>query len=439
MRRYEKYKDSGVEWIEEIPEHWEVGRFKQYYKFINNKCEKELPKIGLEHISSWTGQLIENDTEFEGDGSCFQIDDILFGKLRPYLAKVYLADFEGKAVGDFFVFRPESQIIPKFGHKFLLSRNFIEITNSSTFGSKMPRVSPDFISELKTLVPPSEEQTAIATYLDQKTAEIDTLITDKKRLLELYEEEKSAIINEAVTKGLASTGLASTRLASTRLASTSSAAFALGGVGSKKKKVLEKSEAGGCVLMKDSGIEWMGEIPAHWEVKRLKYVATLKSGEGIVSEQITERGEYPVYGGNGMRGYFSDFTHDGNFILIGRQGAYCGNIKYGQGKFWASEHAVVVKPIIEYEPYYLGELLRAMNLNQFSVSAAQPGLAVDNIKNLNIPIPPIEEQKEIVQYIEAETQRIDTKKVRTQKLIDLLTEYRTALISEVVTGKVKVV
>src|SRR5690606_4520280 len=114
--------------------------------------------------------------------------DILFGKLRPYLAKVFLADFEGKAVGDFFVFRSKDRIDPKYASKLILSKNFIEIVNSSTFGSKMPRVSWDFISDLLVPLPPLPEQTAIAAYLDRKTAEIDELIAGKKRLLELYEE-----------------------------------------------------------------------------------------------------------------------------------------------------------------------------------------------------------------------------------------------------------
>ncbi|NLX66245.1 MAG: hypothetical protein GXZ19_05650 [Bacteroidales bacterium] len=190
--------------------------------------------------------------------------------------------------------------------------------------------------------------------------------------------------------------------------------------------------------MKESGIEWLGEIPEHWEVKKLKYVAHLRSGTNIVSDQIKEINEYPVFGGNGLRGYFSEFTHEGDLVLIGRQGAYCGNIKYGKGKFWASEHAVVVMPIFEYEMIYLGELLRSMNLNKYSVSAAQPGLAVDTIKNLQIPFPPIQEQQSIVQHIETECARIDAKIAKTKKLIELLTEYRTALISEVVTGKIKV-
>ena len=256
----------------------------------------------------------------------------------------------------------------------------------------------DKVLDLLTALPSIEEQSAIATYLDHKTSEIDELISDKKSLLNLYEEEKAAIINQAVTKGINPD-----------------------------------------VKMKDSGIEWLGEIPEHWEVKRLKYVASLKSGNNIVSEQIEEIGDFQVFGGNGLRGYYSDFTHDGTFVLIGRQGAYCGNIKYGIGKFWASEHAVVLTPLIDYKMKYVGELLRTMNLNQYSVSAAQPGLAVDTIKNLQIPMPPVSEQQSIVKYIEAELARIDAKISQTQKLIELLTEYRMALISEVVTGRIKVI
>ena len=90
-------------------------------------------------------------------------------------------------------------------------------------------------------------------------------------------------------------------------------------------------------------------------------------------------GDFPVYGGNGLRGYTTSFTHEGHYVLIGRQGALCGNINYAKGKFWASEHAVVASMIGKIDTYWLGELLRDMNLNQYSNAAAQPGLAVDRI------------------------------------------------------------
>ena len=140
---------------------------------------------------------------------------------------------------------------------------------------------------------------------------------------------------------------------------------------------------------KDSGVEWLGKVPEHWEVYALKRIANLQSGDTISPDDIEEDGQYPVFGGNGLRGYTTNFTHDGTHALIGRQGALCGNINYAHGKFWASEHAVVVSTLNNVETVWLGELLRAMNLNQYSVSAAQPGLSVDIIRNLFIAVPPL--------------------------------------------------
>jgi len=424
MKKYDSYKDSGIEWIGEIPSHWEVGRFKYAYKFVNEKSELDLPKIGLEHIESWTGRLIQNDTEFDGDGPCFRKNDILFGKLRPYLAKVYLASFTGKAIGDFFVFRPEPHILPKYGHRLMLSQNFIEITNSSTFGSKMPRVSPDFISDLDTIIPPFTEQTAIAAYLDHKTTEIDELIAGKKRLLELYEEEKTALINQAVTKGL-------------------------------------NPDA----PMKDSGIEWLGEIPEHWEVKKIKHLVS-KVGSGV-----TPSGGASVYKLRGIPFLRSQNIHfDGlklddvafiteeihesmknsqvcsGDVLLNITGASIGRAYFVDstlGEANVNQHVCILRPKHKIETKFLYLVLRS-NIGQEQINIEQTGsgregLNFEALKNFNVPFFPLEEQQSIVRYIEIETARIDDKIVNTEKLIELLTEYRTALISEVVTGKIKVV
>ena len=184
---------------------------------------------------------------------------------------------------------------------------------------------------------------------------------------------------------------------------------------------------------KESGVQWLGKVPGHWEVKRLSYMALLKSGDSITSEQIAEGGEYPVFGGNGLRGYYPEFTHEGTYILIGRQGALCGNINYASGRFWASEHAVVVNPLSSFAVKWLGELLYAMNLNQYSVSAAQPGLSVSQISSLKIPVPPAIEQTAIADFLDRETGRIDTLAAKKRRLVALLKEQRTALISCTVT------
>ena len=263
----------------------------------------------------------------------------------------------------------------------------------------MPRANwHDFIRLLDLSFPPKSEQFAIANYLDDKTAKIDELIEKKKKLIELLKEERTAVINQTVTRGINPN-----------------------------------------VKLKPSGIDWLGEIPEHWEVKKIKYVAKLKSGESITSDKIKEDGEFAVYGGNGLRGYTTSYTHDGDYILIGRQGALCGNINYAFGKFYASEHAVVVTRFGNENISWFGELLRIMNLNQYSISAAQPGLSVERLQNIQIPSPSIDEQNKIGQYLKTEIKRSELSISKIEKEIELLQEYRKALISEAVTGKIKVI
>lgn len=166
---------------------------------------------------------------------------------------------------------------------------------------------------------------------------------------------------------------------------------------------------------------------------KLKYLVTLQSGEAIDGGQIRDAGDYPVYGGNGLRGYTTEFTHDGQHVLIGRQGALCGNINYADGKFWATEHAIVATPKVELDAVWLGESLRAMNLNQYSQSAAQPGIAVEVISNLELSVPALDEQRRIASVLDEATANIDALLAQKQRQLELLTEKRSALIMRAVT------
>ena len=198
--RYEKYKDITIEWIGKIPEHWELKRHKDNFHLITKRCEdRNLIKVGLENIESQTGRFLETDSEFDGDGIEFEANDILFGKLRPYLAKVYLSEFRGSAVGDIFVYRPRSNLDPNFSRHTMLSHRYIDIINSSTIGAKMPRVSSNFISNLPFAIPPLPEQKAIAHYLDTKTAHIDLIIQTINTQIEKLKELRKTLINDVVT------------------------------------------------------------------------------------------------------------------------------------------------------------------------------------------------------------------------------------------------
>lgn len=184
---------------------------------------------------------------------------------------------------------------------------------------------------------------------------------------------------------------------------------------------------------KETGIEWIGEVPQNWGIAKLKYVVTMKSGNFIAAEMIEDEGIYPVYGGNGVRGYHNEYTYEGQFALIGRQGALCGNINYANGRFWPTEHAVVVLPKKDTDTIWIGELLRLMNLNQYSQASAQPGLSVEKILNLYIPLPTIKEQTAIALYLDHQTAIIDQLIQQKEKLITLLKEKRQAVINEAVT------
>jgi len=183
---------------------------------------------------------------------------------------------------------------------------------------------------------------------------------------------------------------------------------------------------------KDSGVEWLGEIPEGWEVKALKYVAYMESGSTIAPEDFTEEG-FPVFGGNGFRGYTDKFTNDGKHVLIGRQGALCGNVNYAEGRFFASEHAVVVYPLNNEDVLWLGEAIRIADFNRFSQSAAQPGIAVNIVKNVLFPYPPLPEQTAIAAFLDKKTAHIDAAVGIKQKQIALLKERKQILIQNAVT------
>lgn len=176
----------------------------------------------------------------------------------------------------------------------------------------------------------------------------------------------------------------------------------------------------------------VGWIPEEWEICKLEWVSeSFKSGEGITSSEITALGDYPVYGGNGLRGYTDKYNHNGNFILIGRQGALCGNILVVTGKTYISEHAIAVSVNKKSDYLWLGYYLEFMNLNRLSESSAQPGLAVNKLLKLKIPLPPILEQKKIALVLKT----LDEAITKIRLLIIQLQLRNKGLTQCLITGK----
>lgn len=184
-------------------------------------------------------------------------------------------------------------------------------------------------------------------------------------------------------------------------------------------------------LYKESSL---GFIPVEWEEKKLEKICSMKSGEGITSLSIQEIGDFPVYGGNGLRGFTTTFTHVGEFTLIGRQGALCGNITRVSGEFFASEHAVVVTVENENNVDWLSQKLDTMNLNQYSEASAQPGLSVNKILRMSISKPSFQEQEKIAERLLSIDQKLQTEQSHLHKLQQL----KAGLMRDLLSGRVKV-
>lgn len=419
VSRYPEYKDSGVAWLGEVPEHWQVRRLKHCLSLLTEKAETSLNKVALENIQSWSGNYLPTDSEFEGDGVAFSKGDILFGKLRPYLAKAYLAESSGEAVGDFHVMRPLSNVSPRFAQYQILNRDFIELVDGSTFGSKMPRASWEFVGNMPFPLPRESEQTAIATFLDRETAKIDALIAEQEKLLTLLAEKRQATISHAVTKGL-------------------------------------NPDA----PMKDSGVAWLGEVPAHWEVKRLKHISPFIT-VGIVvnpSDYVAEDGLPFIYGGDIAEGRIlyessrritpeaskkqSKTMLQAGDLLTVRVGA--PGITAVVPENCAGGNCASVM-LIRRGAFSSKWLCYAMNsrMVRYQVEVVQYGAAQEQFNishaiNFWVATPSKEEQEEIVQFLDSETGRLDDLTTEATRAIDLLKERRTALISAAVTGKIDV-
>ena len=431
FKPYPSYKDPGVEWLGKIPIHWGTDRLKYLVNVINERSydsESDLPFIGLEHIEPGSGRLLTSTEdrigeieEIESSSSHFRPGDILFGKLRPYLAKVLKPDFEGRSSTELIVLRCGGNIDPKNLSYQLLSSGFISWINSMTYGTKMPRANAEQIVNTKVPLAPLPEQHAIARFLDRETAKIDALIAKKERLIELLQEKRTALITQAVTKGLDPN-----------------------------------------VPMKDSGVEWLNEIPAHWETVRMKFLlaAPLKYGANEAAE--LDDPELPRYvritdidENDGLReATFKSLTFEvakeyllcEEDLLFARSGATAGKSFLYRRSWGACAYAGYLirarldtkKAFPEFIRYFTASTSYWQWIASTLIQATIQNVSAERYANLSLPLPTVAEQRAISAFLARETAKIDSLMAKVKEAIDSLREFRTALISAAVTGKIDV-
>ena len=421
-RKPDEMKDSGIEWLGEIPKDWEVTKIK-YNTYVKGRIGWQGLKFE-EFIEK--GPFLVTGTDFENGNilweNCYHVTykrykeapqihlkngDLLITKDGSIGKLAIVRNMPEKAIlnsGIFVTRCSNNDYFTRHLYYILSSELFNFYIGLKSFGSTIKHLYQETFENFSFPLPSISKQKGIINFLDIKTAEFDNIIQKKEELIKKLEEAKKSLISEVVTGKVKIVG---------------------------GELILRNPEE-----MKDSGVEWLGKIPKGWETKKLKYTCILKSGNNITSEYTNKNGKYPVYGGNGLRGYTDKYTNEGSFILIGRQGALCGNINYAKNKFWASEHAVVVYIKSNIDLFFLGETLRIMNLNQYSLSAAQPGLSVDVIKNLLIPYTSFFNQQIISSFLNKKTKEIDCLILKNKTYIEKLKEAKQSLISEAVTGKI---
>jgi len=424
LPQYPEYKDSGHPHISKVPSQWEIKPLKHCLRLITEKATGKSSPIALENIEGWSARYLPSESDFEGVGIAFRQGDILFGKLRPYLAKVYQAEFAGEAIGDFHVMRPVSGFIGRYALYQFLQESFISVVDGATHGAKMPRVGWEFMGNMPFVVPRPEEQLQIARFLSHETAKIDALIREQERLIELLQEKRQAVISHAVTKGLDPD-----------------------------------------VPMKDSGVQWLGEVPAHWRVGKLRWYATIQGGVAKGKDyQDQKTVSLPYLRVANVQAGYVDLTEVKEIAVleseIERYSLRHGDVlmneggdndKLGRGTVWRAEiepclhqnHVFAIRPNGHLTPEWLAMFTQSSRARSYfflnsKQSTNLASISSSNVMNLDLPMPSVDEQERILQFLESELQQFTDLQKQADKGIQLLLERRSALISAAVTGKIDV-
>lgn len=388
--------------------------------------------LGLENIESWTGRVVEcatkgDQSSDEGVGlaSIFRRGDVLFGKLRPYLAKVWHATRDGVCSTELLVLRPDTGIHPRFLLYLMLMPDFIGAVDASTFGAKMPRANWEFIGSMRLSFPSLNLQDAISDYLDRETVRIDNLIAEKERMLSLLEAKRVALISRLVTRGINPN-----------------------------------------MLLMPSGQEWLGDIPAHWQLRRIKFITTsLDQGSspvadntpagsdelGVLKLSAISKGRFKPEENKALResdGEEQTLALRKGDVLItrGNTPELVADVAYVP----ADEPSLLLPDLIyrlrvrddqvlpEYLTYFLTTEAARVQIRRDArgSSASMVKVSQGHVLDWQIVLPPLWEQAEIVKNLQGAEMRFQALTIQLYASVGLLAERRSALITAAVTGEI---
>lgn len=414
LNPYPKYEDSQLPWLARVPAHWEVRRAKSILQRLDQRSKSGSEELLT--VSSARGVVPRRTAavtmfkaeSYAGYKLCWP-GDLVINSLWAWAGGLGVSNYHGivsSAYGVYRIRRP-AKMLPRFLHEVVRSSSFnweFKIRSKGVWTSRLQLTDVSFL-DAPIVIPPLPEQAAIVRFLDWANARLERAIRAKHRVIALLNEQKQAIIHRAVTRGLDAS-----------------------------------------VQLGPSGTPWLGDIPKGWDVSRIKNEFQCLNHRRIPLSS-PERGrmtrrEFAYYGASGIIDTVDDFLFDDELVLVAEDGAnlVLRNLPLAiiaRGKFWVNNHAHILKPKrgnIE----YLAAVLETLNYRPWITGAAQPKLTQDRLMSIAICVAPIDVQEAIVAHMIKQTAPIQTAISRLQRETDLVREYRTRLVADVVTGKLDV-
>jgi type I restriction enzyme, S subunit len=412
LKPYPEYKEPGLPWLGNVPAHWSVGRNGRIFA---QRKEIGFPELPILEVSLKTGvrvrnldnqmrkQIMDDRSKYKRAGA----GDIAYNMMRLWQGAVGVAPVDGLVSPAYVVIKPNKRIDSRYYAYLFRTAAYMQEVNKYSHGivSDRNRLYWEEFKQMPSLFPPHEEQQAIADYLDRQGALVSALIRRMRRTIELLNEQKQAMIQRAVTRGLDPN-----------------------------------------VHLKSSGIEWLPQMPKKWKKSRVKAEFSCLNTKRIPLSG-TQRGlmtnrPYDYYGASGVIDKVDSYIFDDNLLLIAEDGAnlVSRNLPLAiiaRGRFWVNNHAHILKPKggnLE----YMGYLMECIDYRPWITGAAQPKLTQDRLMAVPIPIPPPEEQDKLVDAVRFETHHLCSAIENATSEVALLREYRTRLIADVITGKLDV-
>lgn len=398
MERYSEYKDSGVKWLGEIPSHWEVKRLGSFFFERKEKVsDKDYAPLSVTKQGIFP-QLDNVAKTNDGDNrKLVKEGDFVINSRSDRKGSSGVSVLDGSVSLINIVLQPRKVLFGPFCNYLLKSYGFIEenYRNGRGIVADLWTTRYDEMKMLKVAMPSFEEQKNISSYLDAATSKIDKAIAMQQKMIDLLNERKQIIIQNAVTKGLD-----------------------------------DKVE------MKDSGVEWIGMIPKHWEICPFKRLIKIKNGADYKKYEVQDNG-FPVIGSGGVFAYSSKYAYDGESLLLGRKGTI-DKPMYFKGKFWTVDTMFYGIPKDNADCKYLYYQALTIPFKLYATSTAIPSMTQTDLYNNPMCFPCKEEQKAIADYLDLAIKPFDSAISNCQRQIVLLQERKQIIINEVITGKVKV-